>query len=53
MSSFVHKFQTKKNKYIYDVNSNRVFRVSDILYDIIDDFPGKDLKELIADNHSP
>jgi uncharacterized protein len=49
MDSLVHKFQTKKNKYIYDVNSNRAFRVSDVLHDIIDHFPEKDLKELIRE----
>jgi uncharacterized protein len=50
MGAFIHKFQTEQNKYIYDVNSNRVFRVSDVSYDIIDGFPGKDLKELILEN---
>jgi uncharacterized protein len=38
MKPFVHKFETAANKYIYDVNSNRVVRVSEAAYDIIDDF---------------
>lgn len=50
MGAFVHKFQTEQNKYIYDVNSSRVFRVSDVSYDIIDDFPEMDWKELSLKN---
>lgn len=34
---FVHRFQTERGKYVYDVNSNRVFRVSDLAYDIVED----------------
>jgi len=36
-SPFIHKFKTGKSKYIYDVNTNLVVRVSDIIYDIICD----------------
>ena len=50
MGAFVHKFQTKNCKYIYDVNSNRVFRLSDVSYDIIDDFPDMDWEELLLKN---
>ncbi|MEO0129674.1 MAG: radical SAM protein [candidate division WOR-3 bacterium] len=38
-SPFVHKFQSlNRNYYIYDVWTNRVVRVNEIVYDLIDDF---------------
>lgn len=33
---FVHRFQTDRGKYVYDVNSNRVLRVSDVAYEILE-----------------
>jgi len=33
---FIHKFETKTNKYIYDVNTNQILRVDDIIFKIID-----------------
>lgn len=38
MKPFVFKFETRKNKYIYDVNTNRVFQVSSAVYEYIDDY---------------
>ena len=32
---FVHVFETDNRKYLYDVNTNRVLQVNDIIYDII------------------
>ncbi|MCP4213394.1 MAG: radical SAM protein, partial [bacterium] len=33
---FVKKFRTEQSNYIYDVNSNEIIRVNDIIYEIID-----------------
>jgi uncharacterized protein len=38
MKPFIHKFKTGKFKYIYDVNTNRVFQVEDTTWNIIDDY---------------
>ena len=38
LSPFIHKFQTDRQKYVYDVNTRRIIRVSCIVWDIIDDF---------------
>lgn len=35
---FVHKFQTKNNNYIYCLNTNRIFEVNNVVYQIIDDY---------------
>jgi uncharacterized protein len=44
---FVHKFETPKGKYIYDVNSNRVFQVSPITYDLIDEFGQSKIRHIL------
>jgi len=36
MGPFIHKLKKKKKKYIYDVNSNLLVKVDDIIWDIID-----------------
>jgi uncharacterized protein len=36
MKPFVHKFRTAKYCYIYDVNTNRVFRVKETTFELID-----------------
>lgn len=33
---FIKKFKTKKHHYVYDVNSNEIIKVSQIIWDIID-----------------
>ena len=35
---FVHKFQTKNNKYLLDVNTNEILKVDNVVWDIIDNF---------------
>jgi len=35
---FIHKFNTKQNYYIYDINTNNIIKVDQIIYDIIDDY---------------
>ena len=35
---FVFCFQTDKNNYVYDVNTNRVFQVDNLLYSIIENY---------------
>lgn len=34
---FIHKFQTARHRYLYDVNTSRILRVSPVVHDIIDD----------------
>ena len=46
MKPFVHKFETDRLKYVYDVNSNRVFQVSDVTYEIIEEYEDDNLSEL-------
>lgn len=59
MEPFIYKFKTNNYKYIYDVNTNRVFQVADLTYSIIDNYsddlelqnitlqyPGNDIEDL-------
>lgn len=46
MTPFVHKFETDQFKYVYDVNSNRVFKVSEVTYEIIDQYQDNNVSEL-------
>jgi len=41
------KFKTDNFFYIYDVNSNEILRVNEIIYDIIDDIDGLKVQSLI------
>jgi len=55
-SPFVHRFQTAKNKYIYDVNTNHVVQVDDVVYDIIKDYGVLPLESIITkyeNRHDP
>ena len=45
---FVHKFQTKSNKYIYDVNTSHILCVAPIVWDIMDDFGRRAKDEIIS-----
>lgn len=49
---FIHKFQTESNKYVYDINTNNVIEVSDIIYDIIDDYGMIPLPSIISKFHN-
>ena len=35
---FIHKFETERQRYVYDVNTDRIIQVSPAVYDIVDDF---------------
>ena len=35
---FIHKFETDRSRYVYDVNTRRIARVSPVVWDIIEDF---------------
>ena len=37
-SPFIHRFQTQRQKYVYDVNTRRIIRVSPAVWDIVEDF---------------
>jgi uncharacterized protein len=45
---FIHKFQTGKNKYIFDVNTMQIVRVEPVIWDIISDFDESDKSSLLA-----
>lgn len=45
---FVHKCSTQSHKYLFDVNTSRMLRVPDVVWDIIEDFGVLTLPELIA-----
>lgn len=47
---FIKKFRTKKFYYVYDVNSNAIFRIDEIIFNIIDEFGKCDIKSII-DKH--
>ena len=38
LAPFVHRFETKENKYIYDVNTMKIVRVDPVVWEIIGDF---------------
>ncbi|MCX5635389.1 MAG: 4Fe-4S cluster-binding domain-containing protein [Planctomycetota bacterium] len=37
-TAFVHRFETRENKYIYDVNTMKIVRVTPVVWEIIGDF---------------
>ncbi len=37
-AAFVHRFETKQNKYIYDVNTMKIVRANPVVWEIIGDF---------------
>ena len=49
---FVHKFQTNRQKYVYDGNTRRIIRVSPVVWDVIEDFGCKDGRQVIAGHSS-
>lgn len=49
---FVHRFQTPGQKYVYDVNTRRILRVSSLAWDIIEDYGHLDTEQLLL-KYSP
>jgi uncharacterized protein len=49
---FVHRFQTKRFKYVYDVNTSRILEVAPVIWDIIGDFGNLSKSEIIAKHSS-
>jgi len=37
-AAFVHRFETRQNKYIYDVNTMKIVRADPVVWEIIGDF---------------
>ena len=35
---FVHTFRTRRHRYVYDVNTRRILRVSDTVWSVLDDY---------------
>jgi|GEM_PF-3072962 len=52
---FVHRLHTKKNKYIYDVNSGEILRADDVTWDIIEEscLPMEDVLAKYSRQHAP
>jgi uncharacterized protein len=48
MKPFIHKFKTKSNNYIYDVNTNQFIKVNSVVYDIIEDWNILTPQEIIS-----
>jgi uncharacterized protein len=47
MTAFIKKFKSHDDYYIYDVNSNELIQVDEIIYDLIDNIGDDNLKEVI------
>jgi uncharacterized protein len=45
---FVLKFRTQQNYYIYDVNTNRILLVNDVIYDLVDHLARKTKQEIMG-----
>jgi len=43
---FIKKFQTRNNYYIYDVNTNKIFQVDNIIFNIIEEVGLKNVKNI-------
>lgn len=52
MKPFIHKFKTRKNLYIYDVNTNQIVRVDRRIYDIVDYFNVLPASEIVQKTHN-
>jgi|YNPNPStandDraft_1061719.scaffolds.fasta_scaffold32498_3 uncharacterized protein len=48
---FIHRFYTSDNRYVYDVNTNLILKVSPVIYDVIPDY-GVFSSEEILSRHS-
>lgn len=47
-SPFVRRFQTSRQKYVYDVNTRRIIRVSPVVWDILEDYGCMEDGQIIA-----
>lgn len=45
---FIHRFETKKNKYIFDVNTMQIVRVDPVVWDIVNDCGAISKGEIVA-----
>lgn len=48
---FIHRFRTARERYVYDVNTSRIVRVSPVIWDIIEDH-GRLSREHILAKHA-
>jgi uncharacterized protein len=44
----IHRFQTQANHYVYDVNTRRILRVSNVVWDVLEDFGSATSDEILA-----
>lgn len=47
LSPFIHKFKTKDNYYIYDVNTSEILKVDETLWDIVEDYKVLSKNEIV------
>jgi len=47
---FIHKFETDKKKYVFDVNTSRILHVDNIAWEIVNDFGELDLGKIATKN---
>jgi uncharacterized protein len=56
MKPFIHLFKTKKNNYVYDVNSNDILKINDTVFDFLHLYQSglkiEDVKEIMNEEHS-
>jgi len=45
---FVHRFRTARDRYVYDVNTRRIIRVSPVVWDVLGDVGGTDRAGIVA-----
>lgn len=45
---FVYKFQTQRAKYVFDVNTRRIMKVSDAVWDVLDDYGTAKVDQITA-----
>jgi uncharacterized protein len=48
LTPFVHRIETRQNKYIYDVNTMKIVRVDPVVWDIIGDFGVLSKEEMLS-----
>ncbi len=47
LSPFIHRFRTPQQTYVYDVNTRRIMRVSEIVWNILEDHGHSDDRQII------
>ena len=51
-SPFIHRFQTQRHKYVYDVNTRRIIRVWPVVWDVLADYGLMGSDQIVAKHSS-